>query len=118
MWTLLLNKYVVGGIAVVLLLISLGTGLMVWKHSIQNQALLEFNNKQLEQVVADQKKFNDLMTSLNAVQKKISDDLASKNQALDEKLNGIEGYLTSAEAKKSDRDASEVLKKTIEELRK
>ena len=118
MWTLLLNKYVVGGVAVLLLLASIGVSLLVWKHSIETAATLQFNKQQLEQVVADQQKLTKTLNKINEIQQKISDELAVKNQALDEKLIGIETYLTSPEAKKSDRVSSDVLKKTIEELRK
>lgn len=118
MWTLLLNKYVAGGIAVLLLLASIGVSLLVWKHSIEVAATLQFNQKQLEQVIADQKQLSTTLDKINGIQQKISDELAAKNQALDDKLVGIETYLTSPEAKKSDRTSSDLLKKTMEELRK
>lgn len=118
MWTLLLNKYVAGGIAVLLLLTSIGASLLVWKHSIETTATLKFNQKQLEQVITDQKQLTSTLEKINGIQQKISDELAAKNQALDDKLVGIEIYLTSPEAKKSDRASSDLLKKTVEELRK
>jgi len=89
-----------------------------WKHSIEKQALLEFNNKQLEQTLKDQKIINDNLNKLNDDQKKIIDDLTTKNQQLINSLDNLNKYLNSDEAKKDDKKSSDILKKTIEELRK
>jgi len=89
-----------------------------WKHSIEKQALLEFNNKQLEQTLKDQKIINDNLNKLNDDQKKIIDDLTTKNQQLINSLDNLNKYLNSDEAKKDDKTSSDILKRTIEELGK
>lgn len=87
-----------------------------WKRQIEQTALLEFNQKQLEKVLEDQKNFQDKMQSVQESQKSISDDLDKQNQAVDAKLKSIDEYLNSKEALKSDRPSSIILKNTINQL--
>lgn len=110
------NKYVVYVIVAVTVLAVASTAILMWKASIRREALLEFNNKQLEQTVKEQQKFLEDMKAVNANQKKIIDDMTTKNEELSKQLKSIEDFLDSDEAKKNDRESSDLLKRTIKEL--
>jgi Tfp pilus assembly protein PilN len=109
------NKYVVYGI-LALIAIAVGTTYFImWKASIKQQALLEFNNKQLEQVIEEQKLFNENMKALSASSKVIIETMSQKNEEVSTKLKNLEDYLTEQESKQTT-ESSEVLKRTIIEL--
>lgn len=110
------NKYIVYGVLALIATAVITTYVLMWKHSIRQQALLEFNNKQLEQVVKDQQTFIKNMQEIQSLQKKTIDDINIKNAELQSKLNGIETYLDSDAAVNDSKESSDVLKKTIQEL--
>lgn len=93
-------------------------GIHQWEAKIAEEARLEFNNEQLQQTIKDQKIIDDKLSQVNADQKKIIDDLNTKNQALTTSVNNLNEYLSSDAAKKANKLSSDVLKKTIEELNK
>lgn len=93
-------------------------GIHQWEAKIAEEARLEFNNEQLQQTIKDQKIIDDKLSQVNADQKKIIDDLNTKNQALTTSVNNLNEYLSSDDAKKANKLSSDVLKKTIEELDK
>lgn len=112
-----LNKYVIYAIGAAILLAVITTYVLMWKHSIRQQALLEFNNKQLEQVIKDQQTFMNQMKELSVKQESILSDLKKKNEELSGKLSEIDTYLTTEETKpENNTQSSEVLKNTIKGL--
>jgi uncharacterized protein HemX len=102
-------RYIAGAAAVVFVYFW-------WEHSIEQRALLEFNQSQLEQLLKDQKEFNQKLTDIKQVQDKILEDEKQFKQNLDKKLSGINNFLGSDEAKRLDRPASEILKKTLRDI--
>ena len=109
-----IQLYIIGGI----LLFGALTGFYYhWRQGIEREALLEYNQKQLEQNIADQEAYRVKMQLIQKAQ----DELIKKNtedkKVFEEKMNSARDYLDSAEAKKSDRPASEVLKETVKKLK-
>lgn len=102
---------------VAVIVISSLTGIYLsWKSKIETQALMEFNTKQMDQIIEDQKKFNDQLSQINQNQQQIIDDMKKKNDELDRRLGDLNGYLTSEQAKRESRPSSEVLKRTFRQL--
>jgi predicted PurR-regulated permease PerM len=112
----LFNRYFMLIIILGAIMTFLGSALLMWQHSIKQEAQLEFNNQQLQKVVEQQKKFMEDMSQLNNDQKVILDDLTNKNNQLHDQLSNLEGYLSSDQANKDSRPSSAVLKNTIQKL--
>ena len=89
-----------------------------WKRDIERQALMGFNQKQMEQSLKDQQEFLKNQEQISRAQKEAARDLLEENQKINRQLGSVSTYLNSADAKKSDRPASDILKNTIEELKK
>lgn len=89
-----------------------------WKRDIERQALMEFNQKQMEQSLKDQQEFLKKQERISRAQQEATKDLLEENQKINRRLGSVSTYLNSADAKKSDRSASDILKNTIEELSK
>jgi len=103
---LLIAVFSVGGIT---------TTYYVWKRNIQHQALLEFNQKQMEQNAKDQAEFIRQQQEIANQQAEAARRLAQQNEELNRRMGGIDRYLSSSQAQ--DRPASDVLKQTIDRLR-
>ena len=88
-----------------------------WRKSIERQALLEFNQKQLEQTMADQAEFRRKMQEIADKQEEIIKRNAEDRKAIEDKINAAQSYIESEEAKKSDRPASDLLKETVKRLK-
>jgi hypothetical protein len=89
-----------------------------WKHNIEQQALIEYNQRQLEQVMQDQQKFQQKMQEVESKQHAIENDLATQNEQVNKTLSTVNEYLDSKDAKTQDKPASDILKKTVDELRR
>ena len=88
-----------------------------WKHNIEQQALMEYNQRQLEQVVKDQQEFQQKMHEVENKQRSIESDLAAQNEVVNNNLRNLNDYLNSADAKKVDVPSSTILKNTVKQLR-
>jgi len=110
------NKYIVYAILAAIAIAILSTYVIMWKSSIRKQALLEFNNKQLEQTIRDQETFITNMKTVNDSQRAIIDDTQKKNEELSKQLTDVEEFLNSEESRKNDRPASSIIKETIRKL--
>ena len=88
-----------------------------WRKSIERQALLEFNQKQLEQTMADQAEFRRKMQEIAEKQEAILKKNDEDRRAFEEKIKGAQTFIESEEARKSDRPASDLLKETIKRLK-
>jgi len=88
-----------------------------WRKSIERQALLEFNQKQLEQTMADQAEFRRKMQEIAEKQEAILKKNDEDRRAFEDKIKGAQTFIESEEARKSDRPASELLKETIKRLK-
>jgi hypothetical protein len=89
----------------------------VWKSNIEKHALLEYNSKQLEQSLLDQKLYIEKQKQIDENNRRIADKLLQENQKLSSKISSIDAYLASDEASKQNRPASKIIKNTIDMLR-
>lgn len=110
-------RVVLGIISFVVLSAVVIGGYYYWKGSVRDQALEDFNKKQIEQVLKDAADFRNKMNKVVVDQQmviKLKDD---QIKALESKISEINEYLDSNEVKKTDRPASEILKNTIRKLK-
>jgi len=105
-----IQLYIAGAIAIIGIY-------FFWKHNVEQQALMEYNQRQLEQVIQDQQRFQQKMQEVENKQKTIENDLAVQNDQVNKTLSTVTEYLDSKAAKKQDKPASDIFKKTITELR-
>lgn len=97
---------------------TLVTGVyLVWKNNIEKQALLEYNSKQLEQSLLDQKEYIEKQKQIDENNRMIANKLLQENQKLSSKINSIDAYLASDEATKQNRPASKIIKNTVDMLK-
>ena len=88
-----------------------------WKHQIEQQALMEYNQKQLEQIVKDQEAFANKMTEVDQKQQAIETDLVKQNEEINNQLKDIQAYLYSTETKALEKPASAILKNTVNQIK-
>lgn len=88
-----------------------------WEHNVEQQALMEYNQRQLEQVMQDQQKFQQKMQEVENKQRMIENDLVAQNDQVNKTLSTVTEYLDSKAAQKQDKPASDIFKKTVNELR-
>lgn len=107
--------YIAAGAA---LLAVLTSALLFYKHQIEERSLLEFNNRQLQQTITEQQNYIRQMEEMNKIQLETIQSLNDRNQDLQTRMQSIDEFLKSEEAKKQDRAASTILKRTIENLKR
>lgn len=110
------KKFVYAG-AIFLLLTFLGTVYYIWKRDIEYKALLQYNMNQLQQIVRDQQESARQQAALFTEQQRLTRELMDRNEALQRRMEGINTYLSSPQAQRADRAASEVIRETISQLR-
>jgi hypothetical protein len=88
-----------------------------WRSSIQRAALLEYNQKQLEQTIKDQEEFRLKMQAIQKNQEELIKKNKEDRKVFDDKMTNARNNIESDEAKKEDRPASEVLKQTVKKLK-
>lgn len=88
-----------------------------WKNSVEQAALMEYNQKQLEQIIKDNEAFQQKMQEVADKQKVIQEDMNRQNDEINTKLKNIDDYLNSAEAKKQDKPSSVILKNTVGQIK-
>lgn len=106
-------RYIIGGLLVAVLAFG---GYKYWENQVEQKALIEWNNAQLEQVIKDQERFIKQLEALTLVQKQIIETTKAANAEIDEKVEEIQEYLGSDEALQSNRPSSDILKETIRRL--
>lgn len=89
-----------------------------WKHNIEHKALLEFNQKQIEQLAKDQADLIKNLNHLTDIQNKYINDEKQYKESIDRKLSSFNSFLGSDAAKKLDGPAPDILKKAVRELEK
>jgi hypothetical protein len=85
-----------------------------WVSAIKHEALVEFNQKQIEQTAKDQQEFINKQKEIFITQQNSIQQLVEQNSRLTDKINNINTFLNSDAAKKSDRPSSDVLKRTFQ----
>ena len=88
-----------------------------WKHNVEQQALMEYNQKQLEQSIEDQKKMREALDDIGKKQAEIIRQSEEDKKAYEQRLSVVNDYLDSKEVRVSDRPASDILKNTVKQLK-
>jgi len=96
---------------------ALSAGYYSWRRGIEREALLEYNQKQLEQNVKDQEAIKQQLENINNKQKEVQAANDAEKKLLKDKLDAINTDLNSKETTATDRPASDVLKKTVNKLK-
>ena len=109
-----LQLYIVAG---VFLFGILTAGYYSWRNGIERQALLEYNQHQLEQSIKDQEVMRQQLSDIDAKQKEVQTANELEKKALKEKLEAINLDLNSKETAENEKPASDVLKKTVNKLK-
>jgi Flp pilus assembly protein TadB len=102
---------------VVMAIGAVTTTYYVWKSSIERAALMEFNRVQLEQNRKDQEEFLRRQEALEEQQREATRALLEQNRDVQNRIESIQGNLNSPAAAAADRPASDILKRTVEQLR-
>lgn len=87
-----------------------------WKHNVQQEALIKFNQEQAAQARKDNDKFLAQQKDMKIKLDTITAALNKKNQALQFKSDNVKRYLSSPEAAKGDRPASPLIQETLRRL--
>ena len=107
-----LYLYIVGGI----LAFSVLTGIYYsWRKSIEREALLEYNQAQIEQNIKDQQAMREKLDAMAARQKEIEASNAADKKNFKDKMDAINTDIVSTNT--VDRPSSDVLKKTVNKLK-
>lgn len=108
-----LQLYIIGGI------IAFGvlTGIYYqWRKGIEREALLEYNQNQIEQNIKDQQAMREKLAEMDRKQKEIEAENARDKKVFKDKIESIVGDVVESKDV-VDRPASEVLKKTVARLK-
>lgn len=105
---------IIGGI---LLLSAMSGVYYTWRKGIQREALLEYNQKQLEQHQKDQEDFRQKIAVISRQQEEIMSKNSEDKKIFNNKIRAAEDYLNSSETRINDRPASETLKETVRKLK-
>ena len=88
-----------------------------WKHNVEQQALMEYNQRQLEQSIADQNKLKETLSAIEQKQQEIIKQNEQDKVAYEQKLGSVTDYLDSSATKKIDKPSSDILKQTVKQLK-
>lgn len=104
--------------AVLFVATFLTTGYYLWKRDIEYKALIQYNMTQMQQLVRDQQESARQQAVLFTEQQRLTRELLERNEALQRRMEAVNVYLASPQAQRADRPASEVIRETINQLRR
>jgi hypothetical protein len=96
---------------------ALSAGYYSWRKGIEREALLEYNQNQIEQSIKDKDIMRQQLEDINNKQKEIEAENAEVKKKFKEQMDVISTDLNSKETQSTDRPASDVLKKTVNKLK-
>ena len=105
-----LQLYIVAGIFI---FGALSAGYYTWRKGIEREALLEYNQKQIEQDLKDKEALRQQLEDINAKKKEIEAENAEVKKKFKEQMDIIVVDINANEAK----PASKVLKDTVNKLK-
>lgn len=109
----LTNKLIIYAATAVISLAAITATYYVWKHNVEQAAVMEFNKQQLEQNARDQAEFIRRQEEIASQQRNATRELAEQNRRLQTRVNSINTMINQTE----DTAAADVIKRTIERLR-
>ena len=92
---------------------ALSAGYYTWRKGIEREALLEYNQKQIEQDLKDREILRQQLDDINAKKKEIEAENAEVKKKFKESMDSIVVEINTSEAK----PASKVLKDTVNKLK-
>jgi len=95
---------------------ALTAGYYSWRSGIEREALLEYNQKQLEQSIKDQEELKQKLESVETKRKEIEKENEESKKVFNDKINDITADLNSKEVVEKDNSSSQVLKDTVKKL--
>ena len=107
-----IQLYIIGGI---FLFGALTTFYYNWRKGIEREALLEYNQAQLEQNIKDQEELKKKLADMDLKQKEIEAANSADKKVFKDKINTINADIDSKNT--VDRPASAVLKNTVNKLK-
>ena len=109
-----LQLYIIVGI----MLFGALTGIYYsWRKGIEREALLEYNQQQLEQNVKDQEALRQQLEEMDNKQKEIEAENLAAKKAFKDKIESINNDLNSKETVANDKSSSQILKDTVNKLK-
>jgi hypothetical protein len=103
-------KFALYGVGVLALVGTILGTYYSWKHGVETRALADWNKHQAENAAK--------LAEIAQYAEQLKAEQARDLEALEAKTKSILDWLDTPEAKKKDRGASDVLKRTMDELRK
>lgn len=91
--------------------------LKIHESSIRNEALISFNNKQIESTLLSTQQLLKQNEQLVEKQNQILKSIKEKNDMLDASLSKIDQFLNEPDTIANDRPSSDILKRTIKSLK-
>ena len=88
-----------------------------WRAGIEREALMEYNQRQLEQSVKDQEAMRKKLDDIDAARKQIEAENEAAKKVFKDKLDSVMTGLNSKEAASDDRPASKVLRDTVNKIK-
>jgi hypothetical protein len=111
-------KFALYGVGVLALVGTILGTYYSWKHGVETRALADWNKQQVEEVLKNQAENAAKLAEIAQYAEQLKAEQARDLEALEAKTKSILDWLDTPEAKKKDRGASDVLKRTMDELRK
>jgi gas vesicle protein len=100
----------------VIILMGALTGIYYsWRSGIEREALLEYNQKQLEQNIKDQQILKQKIADMDKIQEEITAHNAADKKQFKDKLDNINTDIDNN--KDGNKPASDILKKTVAKLK-
>jgi predicted nucleic acid-binding Zn ribbon protein len=96
---------------------SLTAGYYSWRKGIEREALLEYNQKQMEQDAKDKETLRQQVADIEKKRKEIETENAASKKVFEDKINSISANLNSKETAAEDKPSSKVLKETVDKLK-
>lgn len=109
-----LQIYIVGGILIFGMLCGI---YYKWRAGIEREALLEYNQNQLEQSIKDKEEMRKQLEAMDAKQKEIQAENEAAKKVFKQEMNSIATDLDKKEVIENDRKSSEVLRSTVNKLK-
>jgi Sec-independent protein translocase protein TatA len=112
-----IGKYIGMALLVGYLIAMVWGALKLRDSGVRREALMEFNRKQMELVLQEQQEQKKRWENFEQnVLPKLFESITKEIQDTQKKVDSVEGYLSSEEANKEDRPASEIIKEVLRRL--
>lgn len=96
---------------------ALTAGYYSWRKGIEREALLEYNQQQLEQNVKDKEEMRKQLEEIDTAKREIEERNDADKKAFKDKINSITTELSTKQTTDSDRPSSKILKETVNKLK-